>query len=349
MISGKQAEARANLIDAERLVRSRGLAKRTVSRKARFLHHMYTWFRILGESTYVLHEYKTISEDDLFDSRRTPHRGDRIIISQADEQPASRNSEKLDDFLRFRSPQPESDVEDDAPKQQEVALRDIHLEDSRDNPNTMYTDIFGISEIWLSLLSQTTRLANRLDASRTIRELNISSSNLLQRKAQRLEDMICLFVSTFSRTTASTSQPLSDHLHNALNSALVILFYRRIRDVNPWILQSHVEETIKELDSYAREIEPSGRQGWCSVWPAFIAGSEASSTEIQERFLGWIERGETRTGLNCYRATKDFLNELWSRSNAQRDGRDRLSRAALTSITWVDLCREKKLWLMACR
>lgn len=49
--------ARCYLIDAERLLRLPGLAKQTVSRRAHLLHHVYTWLRIGGEITFVIHDY----------------------------------------------------------------------------------------------------------------------------------------------------------------------------------------------------------------------------------------------------------------------------------------------------
>jgi arginine metabolism regulation protein II len=308
---------------------------------------MYTWFRILAESTYVLHEWKAIPEDELGDVERvTASNG---ISSQACEQRAPHPPDKLDDFLRFRSYQAVEDDAYDGMKETEVALYDIHLEDSRDNPNTMYTTIFGISETWLSLLSKTTRLANRLDASRTVSEPNQSSNNPLQRKASRLEDMICSFASSFSSTSEGRKDTVNVFLHRAFNAALVILFYRRIRNVNQLILQSHVDDVIEALESYSQQIDLTDQQGWSSVWPAFIAGSEANTVYRRDHLLRWIERGEARTALNCYSATKDLLLELWSRRDEVNSRSRRSSRSTPQSVTWVDLCREKKLWLMACR
>lgn len=48
--AGHQRDARCYMIDAERLLRFRGLAKRHISRRARMLHHMYTVSLFLSET-----------------------------------------------------------------------------------------------------------------------------------------------------------------------------------------------------------------------------------------------------------------------------------------------------------
>lgn len=42
----------------------------------------------------------------------------------------------------------------------------------------------------------------------------------------------------------------SEAMLRALNSALVVFFYRRIRGVHPWILQVHVNDVIEALKAF---------------------------------------------------------------------------------------------------
>ena len=164
-ISINQRDARCYMIDAERLLRVKGLAKRDISRKCRLLHHVYSWIGIVGESTYVLHDYASYG----------PVVGNMSALNQAHQLHGNRERRKesarsrlgpnarLDDFLRLEPHSSDSDLEIDELKDGD-GLRDIHLEDSRHWGDTMY-HIYGISETWLSLVSQTTRLANIMDAS----------------------------------------------------------------------------------------------------------------------------------------------------------------------------------------
>lgn len=339
----KPLDARVYLIDAERLIRLRGLAKQKFSRKARLLHHTYTWFRILGESSYVLHDYVEAEayQDTAsnlrpsFEQERVPHRLPY----------AAREADKLDDFLRNQTQGTQSDAENEGPMEAEVALHNIHLEDPRVNPHTLYNRIFGIAETWLGLVSQTTRLANILDATKASKEGIVSPNNfMLQSKASRLEDTICSFVSNFQPSGAM----LSRHLHQALNAALVIFFYRRIRNTNALILQSYVDDVLRALQDYSLEADQIGQQWWSSTWPVVIAGSEAITSDRRDQFLHWIHRSEEQTGFDC-KAVKEVLHELWRRSDGTTGRLGRECQPARTSASWIDLCRERGVWLIPCR
>lgn len=334
------------MVDAERLMRLRGLAKREVSRKSRLLHHMYTWVRIVCESTYVLHDYAAFVE------RLQLRRRNREAPGYQKHAAVAQN--KLDDFLRFESYSEESEQESShhaADEAQETALRDIHLEDSRENPNTMYGMIYGISETWLRLLSQTTRLANQMDAIKATEDTAIPSS--LLRKAAQIEDIVCSLASSPSVSTGNALPNM--HLHKALNSALVIFFYRRIRNVNPWILQSHVDDVIRALASFDQALTQQRFDGPGLVWPAFMAACEAITTTKRNRLMHWIECASAKTGIHYYRQAKEVIEEVWKYRDAlsvRSNESNRYDRAKATTqspmSTWMDVLREKKIWLMAC-
>lgn len=310
---------------------------------------MYTWSRILGESTYVLHEFsnsaaaKPISQPVVTFALTRPH----VVHSSG---PGSR----LDDFLRLEPHHGDSELDIEEVKEPQTSLRDIHLEDARDNPNTMYTEIYGITETWLSLLSQTTRLANRLDGMRATNTTDSSLSDLLSRRASRLEDMICGFAADFTPRSTNVKWEPNNHMHTALNSALVIFFYRRIKNVNSWILQSHVDDVISALEKFDEAIKDKAGQGPGTPWPAFIAAAEASTQKRRERLLAWIENGEAMTGFARYTSSKELLLETWKKRDEgaswQTSGTRKSARqsgASQSAISWLDVCREQKRWLMA--
>jgi arginine metabolism regulation protein II len=334
------------MVDAEWLMRLRGLAKREVSRKSRLLHHMYTWVRIVCESTYVLHDYAAFIER-LQLRRRTHGKPEHHKHAAAAEN-------KLDDFLRFEPHSEESEQESSkhgAEEAQETALRDIHLQDPRENPNTLYGMIYGISETWLRLLSQTTRLANQMDAIKATEDMAVPGS--LLRKAAQIEDIVCTLASTSSASPANALPNM--HLHKALNSALVIFFYRRIRNVNPWILQSHVDDIIRALASYDQALTRQKVDGPGLVWPAFMAACEAIITTKRNHLMRWIEQASAKTGIHYYGQAKEIIEEVWRRrdaSSVQTDDSNRYNRAKASTqspmSTWMDILREKKIWLMAC-
>ncbi|PYH96501.1 hypothetical protein BO71DRAFT_481946 [Aspergillus ellipticus CBS 707.79] len=277
ILSGQQQDARCYMVDAERLLRLRGLPKRRISQKARLLHHVYTWLRIVGESTYVLHDY---TPSDSF-TEALKHKFQYQKVEYSTQIPSERNP-RLDDFLRLDRRPADSDLNIDEPKETNVGLHDIHLEDSRKYPDTLYCRIYGVSETWLSLVSQTTRLANVMETFRVAREscptnrISVEAWEALHRRSVRLESMVC----AFNRRKAeedicdSTSHLAKSHesILHALNSALVIFFYRRIRQVHPIILEGQVDRVISKLGELDAALTEASHSGPGTAWPLFIAG-----------------------------------------------------------------------------
>lgn len=235
IIMGDESDARCYLLDAERLLRLRGLSKRHVSRRVRLLHHVYTWLRIMGESTYVIHDYDACEpamERPVAQAQFDPLNANGLHQSQEPQYG------RLDDFLRLQPHASDSDLEIEELKEYETGRRDIHLEDSREFADTQFPQVYGVPETWLSLVSQVTRLANLLDAVKSRpSSSSFDLSNSLQKRARLLEEMICSFagrpITSYAgrildeetpRQAAVTDDEPNTHMLRALNTALEIFF-----------------------------------------------------------------------------------------------------------------------------
>lgn len=348
------------MIDAERLLRVKGLAKREISRKARLLHHLYTWCRVVGESTYVIHDYK--SYGPVIDNMSALHRADQLSgAERRAERQRSRegHNTRLDDFLRLEPHQSDSDLDIDEVKTHEGGLHDIHLEDSRRHPSSMYR-IYGVSETWLSLVSQTTRLSNILDAAKHGKDTDLGFLEFLQKRAGRLENIICSFALKDPLVDEDTERedPATTpnyHMHRAMNAALVILFYRRVRNVNPLILQGHVDSVVHSLRDFDSSIASEGYQGPGSAWPAFIAGCEALSRRNREFLMTWLERGFEKCGLEYFGTSRELMKEVWERQDDTASTGDpgsggstqsRPQRSSSYHQSWVDVSRDQNRWVI---
>jgi arginine metabolism regulation protein II len=360
ILTARQSEARCYMLDAERLLRIRGLSKRTISRKARMLHHVYTWLRIVGESTYVLHDYKSwesLIEKTLPQHSRVPKES-RSCFSVS----RSGHNARLDDFLRLDAVQGDGDTDFDEQKDRETGLMDIHLEDPREDSESLYLQIYGVPETWLTLVSQTTRLANVID---TIKfsgiPKNVNTMESLERRKERLENMVCSFASTSpSKSTSLRSEEVDeetqpqekpiDCMIRALNAALVIFFYRRVRNVNPWILQVHVDHVIQALQDFDAALAARNLAGPGTVWPAFMAGCEALTEARREKLRRWIEKGFATSGFAAFRVAQETMVDVWNKRDAVAGNKNppgtSTGKDRGTSITWMDISRERGLWLM---
>ncbi|KAJ5673781.1 transcriptional regulator family: Fungal Specific TF [Penicillium macrosclerotiorum] len=350
ILSGQQQHARCFLIDAERLLRLRGLSKRRISKKARLLHHVYTWLRIVGESTFVLHDYGlsysclemlgTFTRSQ--PSSSTGNSSTAVVFSEP--------NPHLDDFLRLENQNSDSDLNIDEPKDQASGYHDIHLHDSRSFPETLYKQIYGIPETWLSLVSQTTRLANVLatwDIARTSgRKLSLEAWETLQRRAMRLENMICSFNLGRARGGATDLQATCKphgHMLEALNGALVIFFYRRIRETHPAALQGYVDSVIAALEKCSASLSQSGLVGPGTAWPAFIAGCEALTTERREAIMRWIDNASSICGFTSFTTARYIMTKLWRKQDEYLTA----NRSTPVPI-WVEILKEEQIWPLFC-
>lgn len=334
------------MVNMEYLIRLRGLVKPRISRRARLLHYMYTWIRILTESTLVLHhEIAHTAPSKSLWSRRLDMKELTRLNQRRASVPTYEQNRGLDDFLRVSETESDNDLNIDDPKDIEAGLGDIHLVDSRNHPEELHTMVNGVSETWLGLLSQTTRLANVLDQIHSGSCIVSPKRHLaLQRRSVCLENMICTF------TQRELPPPGGDpkaHMLRALNYALVIFFYRRVRGVNPCILQGYVKNIIHELGSWDVGLEKQALLGPGTAWPAFVAGCEAIASEDRHNILFWLRKANSQSGFSSYSSAAGIMEEVWKiRDSYCGTGNSPGSQPSLAAFSWTDYCKQNLQWLL---
>lgn len=330
----------------------------------------------MGESTYVIHDYDT-QEPNMY--RPAPQPQQESLHAGGVQPLQDPQYARLDDFLRLQPHASDSDLEIEEFKEHETGRRDIHLEDSRESMDTLYPQVYGIPETWLSLVSQVTRLANLLDMVKSRpSSSSYELSNSLQKRAKLLEEMICSFASrpimcssggqhapdeddNTQRQAAHADGP-NPHMLRALNTALEIFFYRRIRDLHPRILQGYVSDVIDSLRSFEEALASHNLEGPCPVWPLFMAGCEAVRPKDREFFAELTQRGVEQFGISSFKTAGDIMASVWKRrdrpledsttpSSSRSGALSRSStklRSASLQWTWVDALREGKTTLFLC-
>lgn len=257
-------------------------------------------------------------------------------------------SAQLDNFLRLETHASDRDLNIHERKDQETSLRDIHLEDSREFPETLYKEIYGIPETWLSLVSQTTRLANVMETFRNARgsipNLNFEAWDTLQRRSVRLEYMVCSLNRTQCGNPDNGNEtPRPDrHMFRALTAALVIFFYRRIYRVHPHILEHHVDDVIGELERFRATLHPNEPIGLGSIWPAFIAGCEATDSRRRDAIVQWLDRSYAYCRFTPLSTAKAIMTALWHKQDECLAARGQLI------TTWIDIAIQEKIWPILC-
>lgn len=299
---------------------------------------MYAWMRILSESTRVFHEeIPAVTSLELFPNADEAEPGRQRLSND--------NSDtRLDDFLELEPHKARlgsSTGVQDAPKSSAV---DIHMETSHHDLDNLHMQIYGVPETWLRLVSQVTRLANVLDQlSPKVKRSDAEVMVSLQPKSSYLEDAVCLFKARHSVQVSNSKNTGEATPHafmlQALSSALVIFYYRRIKNVNPLVLQDSVNSVIASLHGFDKALEQRKLLGPGTAWPAFIAGAEAMSSEQRQQIVTWLNNAWNRSHWKGYSTSKGILDEVW---------RERDKAGGSQSPTWVDICRRSRQWPLLC-
>ncbi|CAG8119802.1 unnamed protein product [Penicillium olsonii] len=346
IISENQRDTRCHLVNMEYLIRLRGLVKPQLSRRARLLHYMYTWIRILTESTLVIHNeiHHTAPCKSLWSRRLDMEEMSRLAQRNAAIPPFDQ-TRRLDDFLRITPAESDRDLNMNDPKDFNTNLGDIHLTDPRNDPEEQHSVFNGVSEAWLSLLSQTTRLANVMDQLSTGTSTMPPERQLaLHRRSAYLENMVC---SLTSKKLPAHGEPKT-HMLRALNSALVIYFYRRVRRVDPCILQGHVSQIVRELHKWDEALARNDMIGPGTAWPAFMAGCEATDVEEREMLVQWLDNAGSQSGFAAYATARSIMEEVWEKRDACYENSDLLRGNPGQMFSWTDLSRQNLHWLVLC-
>lgn len=213
----------------------------------------------------------------------------------------------------------------------------------------------GIPENWLSLVSNTTRLANTLEAQG---DDGLSTEKSVgQHRKQLLEDAI-ISVAT-ADCSSGTTQNLPDEelsrsspnpfaemrvpMLQALNFALVIFFYRRVSNIDPWTLYDHVAKVIEALRTFDTCCRHYNIECRGSPWPGFVAGCEAMSFEHRDFFKSWFDENIRLTGFARLVTARDCMLQVWARRD--RDMQNSGGQRRVVS-SWVNICREQELHVM---
>jgi hypothetical protein len=298
MISSNQDQTECYFLEAEKLIRLRGLNRRK-SRKVRLLHHCYAYERLLYESTF----------------KGSTHSAQRRLVRRAIESCGATSyshdslSFQLGDWNNLDQAMLRIKV-------QEEGENDLHLQLPGIWSATLYPEIFGISEMHMFLLSLIIRLGREKEKG----ELNsinlnqfLSRASALERCIAKLADQNCNQVMTLDNNAGEQqhSQQLLDILSEAMRLALSVLFYRRIYNLEPSMLQAQVVGIHDCLQRFEAADQGMGHASARLVWPVFIAAREAQDRDIRLSFATWFKDSASRSGLQIFRETASDLEDIW--------------------------------------
>ncbi|KND90767.1 Arginine metabolism regulation protein II [Tolypocladium ophioglossoides CBS 100239] len=316
IICGNREQAECFFLEAEKFIRVKGL-NRNKSRKVRLLHHCYVFERMLHESTLV----GSANSTHRHHVRQMIESSGAIAYSQ--------------DSLSFRlGAWNNLDQEMLRVKGQEEGENDLHLQLPGVWSATLYPEIFGIPEKYVSLLSLAIRLGREKDdASQDNTKPPLGLAEFISR-AKAVEKCINqLGWRSEDVGTGDDEKQLTrhseDNLVDAMQQALAIYFYRRVYDLDARMLQQKV---IGVRDCLLR-FEGTDAEVGCGsarlVWPAFVAACEAEDSDVRAAFSDWFTGSAQRTGLRFFSDTLADIERIWEEKRSANG----------ILVTWIDLMR----------
>ncbi|RAH45687.1 fungal specific transcription factor domain-containing protein [Aspergillus brunneoviolaceus CBS 621.78] len=295
ILSEDYHDAQRLLVEAEWLIRRRGFSKAQRSCQARTLHHIYTWLRILAESTCGCALVRVC-----------PARPNASLV--ADGRPA----QALRSF-RLPSTATLSELDMEVEKTDPVGYEDLHLEVMGTWSSSLFHGMYGIPESLMGLLSQAIRVANEQELLARDTLADVEFVTHLNQRARRLEHRI---LSWDQRPSPASSErdraPPQPPGYNrfAMHQSLILFYYRRVHNLNALILQETVRKSLRFIEQACSSNTTEGHNS-SLLWSGFIAACEAVDKSLQVRLLDWLHVMFRRTAVGTFATAADVVQKVW--------------------------------------
>lgn len=296
-MSGDTSTCGMHLDGAEQLISYMSARKTRFSNKARSLHRIYLYLRVIYESTAVRrHRTDSSRFSPSFGSRRTV--GPRPVIAREHILLADDESPSITKCLA-------------PPLTTSTEL-------------LSYECIYGVPQNLLLLLKACIELIDEVEDERTKSgTLNIPES--LNRLCDDLEREILDWpledheprehqngapATAASSSSSSSSAKIIFHQTRAFLNALIIYFSQSIRLLGFRYLRQYVQAVLESIEAI-EEIKAETKIIAAPLfWPAFIAATEAFEPLHQERFRAWYDRVQVY-GIASVRTGIQVIQDVW--------------------------------------
>ncbi|KAH7129278.1 arginine metabolism regulation protein II [Dactylonectria macrodidyma] len=202
---------------------------------------------------------------------------------------------------------------------------------------SIFERIYSLPEPLFQLISRVTTLAQSMEVLRRSQWASADPDHdFLSTDASQLETDICDWQNDISNPDGESSLPIcstcrsqeeSDsghettnsrsrvsllyHFREAMHAALLIYFYRCVRNVDTHILQQFVDKTFDHLTRYGEYKRKSNDPSSNLCWPGFIAGCEASNRDTREKISAWFSSETALTGIRMFEVAGQAVKQVW--------------------------------------
>ncbi|SCN67554.1 ARG81-Transcription factor involved in arginine metabolism [Fusarium fujikuroi] len=286
VMSGDTSTCGIHLDGAFRFMNHVKATKSTYSSKARSLHRIYFYLRVIYDSTAC-----------------------RNSCDYNDGSPPSPEA----DFSTALSVSLLDKVEDEGVGSGKSKSVLNHVTAPKAQQLGEYECVYGVPQALLILLARTTELIDQVTTSR--QQQPNSPSTDFSDQCDQLESEIIDWEPASSSTSDLDTTPSALIIQKttlAFHSALIIYFAQHIRHLHHNYLHTHILLVLSSIEAIEAIKSEKNIFSAPLYWPAFIAGSEAFEKGLQDRFRGWYRKVEGYR-LASVRSGIDVLREVWKR------------------------------------
>lgn len=287
VVSGDMKNAAHYLRDVGQYIRIYGMPKIYKSRKVQMLHSIYLYLCILTKCP------------------DTQAQGFAIIGAQeASNQDLVSPSQPLPTWDTLVQSSPDDQFND-----QILGAEMLYF------PKSVFEQIYSIPESLFKLIMQTTQLAGEVEKISSHDKVMLGGDEVLAGQIKDLENKICNWDYNDTVGILPIHRPLKEqfphHFVQAMYAALMIYFYRSVRDLHIAAVQPYVERTIYHLMEFDKMKETYHDKSSNTCWPGFIAGCEAIHITSRHKIGTWMERSAQDSGFRMFLVARQAIQKVW--------------------------------------
>ncbi|KAG4434032.1 hypothetical protein IFR05_010486 [Cadophora sp. M221] len=290
VFSGDMQDSQGYLAESESLIRNFGLPKPVKSLKISKLHHIFSYLRIIHESTSLRgSKAKTDTQNNMWESAPSQTTQHQELSNNMAQSASSR--------LAWIEGEESEDLEEDP----------------------LFVSIYQMPTTLLSLISQTSSLCKQLESAESstpefTRRCTIIEDRIFRWKAPENLSLTAQLGPDVSNSPDAAAKEVAAHLVNATYQALIVHFQRQIRNTNPHVLQHYVTTAADHLLAHEQLKQSLKICHAPFPWPGFIVGCEAYDLSARQKIDLYLKT------VRCYNVgsvmeAEKIVYEVWRRQD----------------------------------
>ncbi|SCU86204.1 LADA_0D12992g1_1 [Lachancea dasiensis] len=325
VVWGTMADCQYHLGLCEDLIEERMKSRPKISEKARSLHRIFSFLKLIQDSTAL----DKVTEKEIVVLAPAPNGDQTHLFSEMQEQPDGAENfgspregefkESLDkdngkiriEYVR------QSNFGASTPIFSNIASQSYsHAKNTKRSSNFLSTDaLYGLPNSLILLFSDCVRLARHREFYR-MKSIEVPSSFI--KLCAAFEVKLFNWKSEWEFFEPYTEKFVNDTVegvyHHSMSfyHSLIIYYQTMVRSTNHEEVQVNVLEVLVHLNTLTDLIQHKGIKIVPLIWQGFMAGCAAISTNLQIQFKEWAAK-HARSGIGSYWGARQIMFEVWRR------------------------------------